>query len=199
MILRTSPASPFGRKVKIAAAVLGLSDRIEIVPADTMDPNDDLRAQNPLGKIPILVTDAGEPLYDSRVIVEYLDTLAGSGRIIPAGEARFPVLRLQALADGMMDAGIIQIYETRWRDADRREPKWVAYQTEKVARALSTLEADVDAIGETTDVGTITLACALGYLDFRFGSSWRESCPKLVAWLDGFAARVPAFEATRPS
>jgi len=198
MILRTSPASPFGRKVKLAAAVLGLSDRIEIVAADTMDPSDDLRTQNPLGKIPILITDAGEPLYDSRVILEYLDLLAGGGSIIPAGEARFPALRLQALADGLMDAAILQVYETRWREEDRREARWLGYQAEKVARSLATLEAEVDAIGERLDVGTITLACALGYLDFRFGSSWRESCPKLVDWLDGFAARVPAFDATRP-
>jgi glutathione S-transferase len=199
MILRTSPASPFGRKVKLAAAVLGLSDRIEIVPADTMDPNDELRRQNPLGKIPTLITDAGEPLYDSRVILEYLDMLAGGGGVVPAGEARFPALRLQALADGIMDAGILQVYETRWRDEDRREGKWLGYQAEKVARALSALEGEIDAIGDRIDVGTIALACALGYLDFRFGPSWRESCPKLVAWLEGFAARLPAFETTHPS
>ena len=199
MILRTSPASPFGRKVKLAAAVLGLTDRIEIVPADTMDPNDDLRRQNPLGKIPTLISDAGEPLYDSPVIVEYLDHLAGGGTLIPAGEARFPALRLQALADGLMDAAILQVYETRWREEDRREGKWLGYQAEKVARSLAVLEAEVDAIGEGLDVGTIALACALGYLDLRFGPSWRDSCPKLVAWLDGFAARVPAFDATRPS
>lgn len=199
MILRTSPASPFGRKVKLAAAILGLSDRIEIVPADTNDPTDDLRIQNPLGKIPVLVTDSGEPLYDSRVILEYLDGLAGGGRLFPAGEARIPALRLQALADGVMDAAILQVYETRWRDEERREPKWLAYQAEKVSRALAVLEAEADALGDRLDVGTITVACMLGYLDFRFGGAWRADHPRLVAWLDGFSARVPAFEKTRPS
>ena len=194
MILRTSPASPFGRKVKLAAAILGLSDRIEIVPADTNDPADDLRLQNPLGKIPVLITDEGEPIYDSRVILEYIDGLAGGGRLIPTGEARIPTLRLQALADGIMDAAILQVYETRWREEERRETKWLGYQAEKVSRALGVIEADADALGDRLDVGTLTVACMLGYLDFRFAGAWRAHHPRLVAWLDGFSARVPAFE-----
>ncbi|WP_029029302.1 glutathione S-transferase family protein [Salinarimonas rosea] len=199
MILRTSPASPFGRKVKIAAAVLGLSERIEIVPADTSDPSDDLRVQNPLGKLPVLVTDDGTALYDSPVIVEYLDHLAGGGRLIPAGAGRFDVLTLQALADGLIDAAIMQVYEVRFRPEERREPTWVDYQAQKVTRALDRLESRAGAIGDALDAGTIALACALGYLDFRFEGRWRASYPALVAWLDGFAARVPAFEKTRPS
>ena len=199
MILRTSPASPFGRKVKIAAAVLGLSERIEIVPADTSDPSDDLRVQNPLGKLPVLVTDDGTALYDSPVIVECLDHLAGGGRLIPAGAGRFDVLTLQALADGLIDAAIMQVYEVRFRPEERREPTWVDYQAQKVTRALDRLESRAGAIGDALDAGTIALACALGYLDFRFEGRWRASYPALVAWLDGFAARVPAFEKTRPS
>src|SRR3954470_23558607 len=97
LVLRSSPASPFGRKVKIAASFLGLMDRIQIVEADTMNPEDSLRQQNPLGKIPALVLDNGEALYDSRVIVEYLDFLAGGGGIFRAGEARFTAVREQAL------------------------------------------------------------------------------------------------------
>src|SRR5919206_185546 len=135
LVLRSSPPSPFGRKVKIAAAVLGLSDRIEVVAADTNDPNEELRRQNPLGKIPTLVLENGEALYDSRVIVEYLDALAGGGRLIPAGWARFEALRLQALAEGVMDAPILRVYETRWRPTGRREPKWLDYQAEKIDRA----------------------------------------------------------------
>ena len=88
LVLRSSPASPFGRKVKMAAHELGLMDRIEIVAADTNDPSEPLRQQNPLGKIPTLVLEDGMTLFDSRVIVEYLDHLAG-GKIFPAGEARF--------------------------------------------------------------------------------------------------------------
>src|ERR687893_646949 len=106
LVLRSSPPSPFGRKVKIAAALLGLSDRVTVERADTTDPNDSLRGQNPLGKIPTLVLENGETLYDSRVIVEYLDHLAGGGRLIPTDSTRFDALRQQALADGLMDAAI---------------------------------------------------------------------------------------------
>src|SRR5215216_45359 len=101
LTLRSSPASPFGRKVKISADLLGLADRIQVTEADTLDPNDVLRQQNPLGKIPVLLLEDGTALYDSRVIVEYLDELAGGGRIIPPGTARFMALREQALADGI--------------------------------------------------------------------------------------------------
>lgn len=196
-ILRSSPASPFGRKVKLAAAILGLYDRIESVNADTNDPSDSLRRQNPLGKIPVLITDDGQMLYDSRVIVEYLDHLAGGGRIIPAGAERFEVLRQQALADGIMDAAILRVYEKRFRPEEKWHAPWTDRQAEKIERALATLEAAPPAMGEELHLGHIALACALGYLDLRFAGSWRDAHPNLVAWLDAFAARVPAYEKTR--
>jgi glutathione S-transferase len=195
--LRSSPASPFGRKIKISAALLGLSDKIQIVNADTMDPEDDLRQQNPLGKIPILILEDGETLYDSRVIVEYLDHLAGGGRIIPAGPGRFAVLRLQALADGIMDAALLQVYEGRWRAEDRREPKWVDYHGEKIRRSLDHAETHHSAPEADLHIGHVALACALGYLDLRMGGQWRKTYPKLVAWLADFEARVPAFGKTK--
>jgi glutathione S-transferase len=167
------------------------------VQADTNDANDPLRQQNPLGKIPTLILENGETLYDSRVILEYLDHLAGGGKIIPAGEARFAALRLQALADGIMDAAILQVYENRWRDESRREPKWVEHQVGKVGRALAHAEAHHSTPAQRQDVGTIALACVLGYLDLRFEGRWRKDHPKLVAWLDAFSAAVPAFEKTR--
>jgi len=200
-VLRSSPPSPFGRKIKIAAHVLGLMDRITVETTDTTDPADTIRRQNPLGKIPALLLDDGSVLYDSRVIAEYLDWLAGGGQILPEGEARFPVLRLQALADGIMDAGILQIYEARFRPEERRHPEWVAYQADKVARALASLEADPPARvapHSVPNLGQIALACALGYLDFRFAGAWRADHPKLVAWLDAFEVAVPAFDKTRP-
>jgi glutathione S-transferase len=197
LVLRSSPASPFGRKVKIAADLLGLSDRIEVVPADTNDPGDVLRRQNPLGKIPTLVLENGETLYDSRVILEYLDHFAGGGRIVPAGEGRFRVLREQALADGIMDAALLQVYEGRYRAQDRHEPKWLDLQSGKVTRGLDDAEANLSAPGQDLHVGQVALACALGYLDLRFDGRWRNSYPRLVAWLDDFSARVPAFEKTR--
>ncbi|HEY8384365.1 MAG TPA: glutathione S-transferase family protein [Microvirga sp.] len=197
LTLRSSPASPFGRKVKISAALLGLTDRIAVTEADTLDPNEPLRQQNPLGKIPCLVLETGESLYDSRVIVDYLDHLAGGGGVIPAGEARYPALRLQALGDGIMDAALLQVYEGRWRPEDRRDPKWVEHQAGKVKRGLDHAQAHHATPEANLHIGHITLACALGYLDLRFPGTWRDAYPKLVAWLDDFAARVPAFEATR--
>jgi glutathione S-transferase len=198
MILRSAPPSPFGRKIKIAASLLGLSDRIDIVPTDTNNASDEIRKQNPLGKIPTLVLDDGGTLFDSRVILEYLDHLAGGGRIIPREPgSRFAALRLQALCDGIMDASILQIYEIRFRPEPIRHQPWVDYQADKVKRAITALEAEPQALDPLPHVGQIALACALGYQDLRFAGAWRANHPKLVAWLDRFAAQVPAFEATR--
>ncbi len=98
MILRSSPPSPFGRKVKIAAALTGLKDKIEIVRADTTDPSDVLRKQNPLGKIPVLILEDGTTLFDSRVILEYLDWLSGGNVLIPTEpKARFATLDASGL------------------------------------------------------------------------------------------------------
>ena len=142
MILRSSPASPFGRKIKIVLNVLGLIDHVKVVPTDTLDPLDSIRQQNPLGKVPTLLLDDGTILYDSRVIVEYLDDLAGGGRILPGrGAERYRALTVQALADGIMDAAILQIYEIRFRSEDRREQKWIDHQAGKVERGISTLNA----------------------------------------------------------
>jgi glutathione S-transferase len=197
MKLRSSPPSPFGRKVKIAAHHLGLADRIEIVVADTTDPSDDLRRQNPLGKIPCLVLGDGSSIYDSRVILEFLDLLAGGGRIIPPGFARFDALTRQALADGIMDAALLQVYEVRYRPEEHRLASWTDMQAGKVGRALAFAEAHGRELGGEIDVGDIALACALGYLDLRFGGTWRASNPRLTSWLDAFADHVPSFETTR--
>lgn len=195
MKLRSSLPSPFGRKVTIVAMMLGLVDRIEMVPTDTLADNDPIRGINPLGKVPCLELDDGRVLYDSRVICEYLDLQAG-GLLFPADPtARMDALTLQALGDGLMDASILQRYEVMFRDAAQVSDKWLGHQRGKVARALATLEAAPPA-GPLT-IGHVALACALGYLDLRFEGLWRKDHPKLVAWLDAFSAQVPAFEATR--
>jgi glutathione S-transferase len=199
LVIRSSPSSPFGRKVKIAAALCALTDRLRVEPANTRDPGDSLREQNALGKIPVLITDDGTTLYDSRVIVEWMDVQAGGGVIIPQGEARFAALTLQALADGMMDASILIVYEHRFRPGEMHHRPWTEYQGEKVARALSVLEAAPPAIGQRPHIGHVALACALSYLDFRFDGDWRAGNPGLVTWLDDFAAKVPAFAATMPA
>jgi len=197
MILRSAPPSPFGRKVRVALAVLGLADEVTVEPADTADANDSLRVQNPLGKIPVLIVEDGTAYYDSRVILEYLDERAGGGKIIPrALGPRLAALRLQALCDGILDASILAVYEGRWRALQKHEPKWLDHQAGKVARALAALEAAPPPLAATPDVGQIALACALGYRDLRFGEGWRADHPRLAAWLGEFAARVSAFAAT---
>src|SRR5256885_12844301 len=138
LILRSSPASPFVRKVRIASSVLGLNHDITLETAETASPSDSVRQQNPIGKIPTLVLEDGSTLYDSRVILEYLDHRAGGGKIIPTEPgARFAALRLQALADGITDAQILVVYEGRWRPPEIHFKKWVDYQAGKISRGLA--------------------------------------------------------------
>ena len=199
LILRTSPLSPFGRKVRIAADVAGMADRIRVVVADTLDPADSLRAQNPLGKIPALLLEDGEALFDSRVIVEYFHDMAPEAGLFPVGPQRFAVLRQQALADGLMDACILQVYEARFRPVEHRVQSWLDHQKGKADRALAFAADRYAAIrGGPPDAGEISLACALGYLDTRFGGEWRGVYPALEDWLGAFAVRTPAFAFTAP-
>src|SRR5438874_2144015 len=142
LTVRTSFGSPFGRKVRIAVSVLGLDGKIRVEPASTQDDADPLRQQNPLGKIPVLQLDDGGWLYDSPVVLEYLDTLAGGGRILPNDtKARFEALRLEALTDGILDAGILIVYEGRYRPPEMAVQGWLDRQSGKIARALTALEA----------------------------------------------------------
>jgi len=200
MILRSSPPSPFGRKVNLALGILGLEKDVTVEKSDPTDANDTIREQNPLGKIPALVIEDGTVLYDSPVILEYLDHRAGGGKIIPRDiDARLKSLTLQALCDGILDGAILLVYEGRWRPPEMAVQKWIDHQTGKVTRALAVLEAKPPAHTAIPCVGQITLACALGYGDLRFQGKWRDGHPKLVGWLDSFASKVPAFEATRAS
>src|SRR5256885_12317040 len=169
MILRSSPPSPFGRKVRLAIGILGLDKEVTVEQADPTDADDSIRKQNPLGKIPALIIENGTVLYDSPVILEYLDHRAGGGKIIPAEpNARFAALTLQALCDGILDAGILLVYEGRWRAAEKHEPKWIGHQRGKVQRALDVLEAAPPKLDVTPNVGLITLAMVLVFVDLRF-------------------------------
>ncbi len=199
MLLRATPMSPFGRKVRMAISRLGLWDRIEMVKADPQDPNDVLRRDNPLGKIPVLITDDGKAVYDSRVILEYLDHVGGGGRLIPATwPARVETLTLQAMADGVMDACILIVYEARHRPEALHHQPWLDYQRGKVVRGLTAFAKD-PADPARFDVGTIAAACMLGYLDMRKQLDWRPEFPALVGWLDQFRAKHPEFDATAPT
>ncbi|MBS1167337.1 MAG: yibF [Proteobacteria bacterium] len=198
MILRASLTSPFGRKPRLAAAVLGLAGRIEVVVADTFNDHDSLRAQNPLGKVPTLLLADGSALYDSRVILEYFDYLAGGDRIIPVEPAaRFAALKLQAIGDGILDAGVLRRLETMFRDEPLWSRRWLGYQAGKMNRALDVLEA---APPSETDilVGEIAVACGLGFIDFRLGDDWRAGRPRLAGWFERFGARCPGFVESMP-
>jgi glutathione S-transferase len=156
-------------------------------------------ADNPLGKIPCLVTDEGLALYDSRVIAEYLDSQGAGPALFPAaGPERLVTLALQALGDGILDAGVATRYETFLRPEALRWSEWVAAQKLKITRSLDHLEADIASLDGRIDVGSITIGCALGYLDFRFADDrWRQGRPGLAAWYERFAKR-PSMQATKP-
>jgi glutathione S-transferase len=200
MKLLSSPLSPYGRKVKMTLLVKGLADKVEITTADT-NPGDnvEINSTNPLGKIPALIVDGATPIFDSHVICEYLDSLAPSPVLFPKGGAeRWKTLVLGSLADGILDAALLLVYEKRFRPEEKWHAPWQQRQQAKIDRALDQLEQAPPAWGTSPDYGHLTLAAALGYLDFRHEGKWRAAHPKLVAWLDRYAKAVPAFEATRP-
>ena len=200
MTLITSLTSPFGRKVRMAASILGLAPRIRVVHGDTRNPDDPLRAHNPLGKIPVLIAADGSAVYDSHVILELLDLLAGGDAIIPAAPGpRIAELTRARLADGIIDASLLITYEGRYREPSQRSDVWLDHQRGKLARALTAIAADLPPV-DPPRVSAITLACALDYMDWREPMPWRGDHPDLVAWLDAFAAAVPAFaETARPA
>jgi len=201
MKLYFAALSPFVRKVRVAAMELGLGGRIELVTiaSTPVAMNPDLVKINPLGKLPALVTDDNDLLFDSAVIVEYLDALAGGGKIIPArGPERWRVKRTEALADGMADAAVLMRYETALRPAEKQWPDWIAGQKQKVMQAVDALEGQSWLFDDAADAGKIAAGCALGYLDLRFGDlGWRKRCETLARWYEKFAQR-PSMAATRP-
>ncbi|MGA7151997.1 MAG: glutathione S-transferase N-terminal domain-containing protein [Pseudolabrys sp.] len=128
-VLRSTPTSPFGRKVRMAIDALGLNNRITVTPADPLDEKDTLRQQNPLGKMPCLVTQDGSTIYDSGIIIEFLQDVAGTDRLLRLrGPERYRMLTQARLADGIMDASILVVYETRFRPDLPHSPRWLEHQ-----------------------------------------------------------------------
>lgn len=194
MKLYYTPTSPFVRKVLVCARELGLESHIEtelLRPSPTKtDPT--LSRENPLSKIPCLVRDDGRSLYDSRVICEYLDALAGGGRVIPErGEARWEVLRTQALADGVLDASILVFYERLHRPKELHWDAWLSGQSEKAAQGLDALDALAERFTLEPELGQIAAGCTLGWLIFRapFGDVL-EGRPALARWYARFSERA---------
>lgn len=199
MKLFSSPTSPFVRKVLVLIREAGL-EGIDLIPVagNPIAPGDLPVDHNPLGKIPALLLDDGRALYDSRVICRYLDHHAGAG-LYPQGDALWDVLAQEAMADGMMEAAVLMVYESRLRPEERRHAPWVEAQWTKIARALDSAEDWAGRTGSPAlDMGQIALAVALGYLDFRHSDrSWRQGHPALAEWQAAISAR-PAFQATVP-
>jgi glutathione S-transferase len=201
MILRSADASPFGRMVKLAAHVLGRMDGITIEPSDTANPDDTITTQNPLGKIPALITE-GRVIYDSRVILDFLDMEAGGGKIIPAsGDARVDVNIRCARTTGILDAAILTVYERRYRPEDMVVESVIERQSDKIKRGLGVIATENRPYknGNMPQVDEIGLACVLDYLDLRKPVNWRDHCPKMEAWITDFAAQVPGYHATLPT
>ena len=197
-ILRSSLTSPYGRKVRIAAEVLGLAARITLAPADTLDPGDPLRHDNPLGKMPCLLLSDGTAIFDSRVIVELLQEMAGVDLLLPVGgSARYPTLTRATLADGVTDAALLMVYERRFREAAAVSEQWLAHQEGKIARALSVFAQSPPDVADL-DLAAIGLVCALGYLDWRQPVAWRPRYPALVDWLARMEGQHPALRNNPP-
>ncbi len=198
MKLLAAGASPYVRKVRMTAALKGLDRKIDLVAPDEPD-SDVLRKHNPLGKIPILFLADGSAIYDSHVICEYLDSQVAHPVLFPGdGPARWQMLTRAAMADGILDAALLLVYEGRYRPDNMRVEAWVELQQSKIDAAIAVMEADPPDFGMHPDYSHITIAAALGYLDFRHGGKWRAASPKMVAWLDDFRNNVPAFDETAP-
>jgi glutathione S-transferase len=196
ILVRLSPTSPFVRKVRIAVAHLNLGDRVRFVTPEE-DVGEELRARNPLNKVPVAVLEDGMVVFDSPVLMEMMDSLAGGGRIIPTEfKSRMSSLTMQALADGILEAAVLIGYESRYREPHQASQRWLDHQRKKVE--LGVAYAEKTLVTGDVDVGQITLACALGFLDVRLGGTWRQTHPSLVSWLDDFAGRVPSYNDTRP-
>lgn len=199
MKLFWSSRSPFVRKVMVTAHETGLAERIErvrTVVAPTK-PNADVMALNPLNKLPTLIRDDGRPLYDSRVICEYLDTQHAGTKLFPAaGEARFEALRLQALGDGILDFLLLGLSE-RARPEPQQSPDLKAALDVKFKTAFDALEREANALASgPMTIGHLAIGCVLGYADFRYAAKdWRQGRPALAAWGASMLAR-PSYKAT---
>ena len=198
MKLRFSPTSPYVRKCTVVALETGLHDRIERIATQPWDPKTDIAGQNPLGKVPTLILEDGSALYDSPVVCEYLDSLHAGRKLVPAsGAARWTALRREALADGILDAGIARLLETR-RAQGEQSKAWIERQHGVMVRGFDAVESEAGEFGDTVDIGTISIGCMLGWALFRFGvDDPLGSRPAFKAWWERFSQR-PSMLATVP-
>lgn len=204
MRLLGSPTSPYVRKVRIVLAEKGLD--ADIVNEDVWSADTQIGRHNPLGKVPCLLLDGGRSLYDSRVIVAYLDTLGEGARLIPDAQ-RIEVARWEALADGLLDAAILARLEQTWpgRQDGQRSQAWIDRQLQKIDATLAAMADGLGAstwcvAGDALTLADVATGCALAYLDLRFEAlDWRSRHAALARLLDEQLAPRASFVATRPA
>ncbi len=197
-----APTSPYVRKVMVSAALLGLTDTIEKLSsaAHPIHRDTGIAAFNPLAKVPTAITEDGQVLFDSRVVCAYLDAIDGQHALFPVtGNAQWQALTWQSVGDGLLDAALLARYEVTARPREVQWQGWVDGQMTKIHACLAMIDKAADTLAiSTPTIGEITLGCALGYLDFRFGQfDWRAAYPAAATWFQAFNA-TPAMVATIP-
>ncbi len=184
-----APASPYSSKVRMAAEWAGVA--LDAKTVDTGAEPEELLAANPLGKIPVLLTEDGEAVFDSRAITHYLDR-AGQNALYPRnGAKRLEAERLEATADGLCDCLLAHVYERRFRPEDKVHLPWLEKQWAKVGRTLDHLNANPPKLTKKPTAGQIALRAALGYLSLRFSGQWERGRARLVRWAGRFDDRFP--------
>ena len=204
MKLIGSLTSPYVRKVRVVMAEKKLDAQLVL---EDVWGNDDILKSNPLGKVPCLVLDGGEAVFDSRGVVEYLDTLSPVGKLIPpSGRERIEVKTWESLADGLLDASILARLEATWggRTAEQRSQAWIDRQMSRVHAAVRSMALGLGdkpwCNGTSFTLADIAVACALGYLDFRFPHiDWRGAHPNLAKWHEKLAARQSYIDTAPPT
>ena len=197
MKLISSPASPFATKVEMAAHVIGL--KLDIVKGDVVGEGDELIAANPLGKVPCLVLDNGQGVYDSRTITRWMDRHS-DGKLFPKSDPELSACeQMESLCDGICDAAVAFRFEEAFRPAEKVHVPWQERQWGKVQRGLEVAAKSLPSSAAKPTVGAIALAATLGYLELRYSGKWEDGSDQLIAWQKEFFANNPELEALKPS
>ncbi|MCO5730737.1 glutathione S-transferase [Rhizobium sp. SSA_523] len=197
MKLLYSPASPYSAKCRMAARHIGID--VESVKTDTNAEPQELLANNPLGKIPVLIREGEPPVYDSVAIMHFFDRLS-EGKLYPKkDDKRTEVEVMESLCDGITDCLLAIMYERRFRPAEIVHQPWIDKQWGKVVRGLDYLEENLPKTDKKLNAGHFALAALIAYLDLRFAGQWAEGRPKLAAWPQEFSRLFPEYETVKPS